>query len=92
MISEHRADRLAREGAVGGRGQPLQHGTLALGDVERLAPLALAAADLAHHLGAPVEQRQDLIVDGIYRGAQAREIVRWCGTVRHPPDYNQKLR
>ena len=74
-LAEHRPHRLAREGAVGRRGQPLQHRTLALGDVERLAPLALAAPDLAHHLGAPVEQRQDLIVDAVDRRAQRREIV-----------------
>ena len=74
-LAEHGADRLAREGTVGRRGQPLQHRALALRNVERLAPLTLVAPDLAHHLGAPVEQRQYLIVDAVDRRAQRREIL-----------------
>ena len=49
--------------------------------MEGLAALALAAPDLAHDLGAPVEQREDLIVDTIDRLTQRREIV--FGTTRH---------
>ena len=69
------------------RGQPLQHRALALRDVERLAPLALVAPDLAHHLGAPVEQRQDLIVDAVDRRAQRREIRLGSG----PPGIAQTI-
>ena len=65
-----------------------QHRTLALGNVERLAPLALVAADLAHHLGAPVEQRQDLIVDGVDRRAQASRDRR-ARDRRASRDYNR---
>ncbi len=42
-LPEHRPHRLAREGAVGGGGQPLQDGALAPGHVEGLPALALAA-------------------------------------------------
>jgi len=86
-LPEHRPDRVAREGAVCGRGQPLEHGTLALRNVKGLAPLALAAPDLAYDLRAPVEQREDLIVDTVDRRAQRREIVfgtSWHGETIYP--------
>jgi hypothetical protein len=43
--------------------------------MERLAPLALAPADLTDDLCAPVEQRQDLVVNPVDRRAQRGEIV-----------------
>src|SRR4029079_14674767 len=81
-LAEHRPDRLARKRAVRGRGQALQDRALALRNVEGLATLALAPADLLDDLGPAIEQRQDLIVDAVDRRAQLREIV-WFGTAGH---------
>ena len=49
---------------------------LALRDVEGLAPLALDLADPPHDLGAPVEQREDLVVDRVDLRPQRRELGR----------------
>jgi hypothetical protein len=72
-LPEHRPHRLAREGAVRRRGQPLEHDALAPRHVERLAAAALDLPDLLDHLGAPIEQRQDLIVQAIDLDAQLGE-------------------
>src|SRR5262249_11833424 len=79
---------LARERAVGRRGQALQHRALALRDVEGLPAFALAASDLAYDLGAPVEQRQNLVIDAVDGGAQCRQIV-GLGTSGHSTDSNR---
>jgi hypothetical protein len=87
-LAEHRPHRFARECAVGGGGQPLEHGALAPRYVKGLAAAALDLADLFDDFGAPIEQRQELIVQAINLGAQlgqavCRRRLSWTWRRRH---------
>jgi hypothetical protein len=83
-LAEDDAHRLLRQGAGVGRGQAVEDLGLALRHVEHLlAGRRLVAPHLLGEAGAPIEQRQELIVQRIDAPAQLGQVGMRIGRGRH---------